>query len=109
MLIIGMCRNLAAYATCMSSLQQCHMMTNTAGRSGEEAGKLQEMYSKLSKRSTLNILFRAVTVVPMHTSIHSSVDLCNKSEVNQGTLFAISRLFLLPSMAENSSSIYNNH
>ena len=51
-----------------------------------EMGKLQEMYSRLSKWSTLNILLRAVTVVPMRTSIHSAVDLRNKSEVNQGTL-----------------------
>ena len=48
--------------------------------------KLQEMYSRLSERPTLNILFRTVTVVPMRTSVHSDVDLRNKSEVNQGTL-----------------------
>ena len=55
--------------------------------SGKEAGKkLQKMYSRLSERPTLNTLFRTVTVVPMRTSVHSDVDLRNKSEVNQGTL-----------------------
>ena len=73
--------------------------------SEKKLGKLQEMYSRLSKTSTLNILFRAVTVVPMCTSIHSAVDLHNKSEVD----FAILRLFSLPSMAVNYSSIYSNH
>ena len=44
--------------------------------SGKEAGKkLQEVYGRLSKRPTLNILFRTVTVVPMCTSVHSAVDL----------------------------------
>ena len=33
----------------------------------EKLGKLQ-MYGRLSKRSTLNILFRALTIVPMRTS-----------------------------------------
>ena len=55
----------------------------------EKLKKLQEMYSRLSKGFTLNILFRAVTVAPMRTSIHSAVDLRNKTEVNQGTLFTI--------------------
>ena len=41
----------------------------------------------------------------MCTSVHSAVDLRNKSEVKQGTMFAILRLFSLPSMAVNSSSI----
>ena len=54
--------------------------------SREKLVKLQEMYNKLSKRSALYILFRAVTVVPMHTSIHSAADLHNNSVVNQGTL-----------------------
>ena len=48
--------------------------------------KKLQMYSRLSKRPTINILFKMVTVVPMRTSVHSAVDLRKKSQVNQGTL-----------------------
>ena len=61
----------------------------------EKLEKLQEMYSRLSKRPTLNILFRAVTVVPMRTSIQSVVDLRKKSEVNQGTLLLLFKMIFL--------------
>ena len=47
-----------------------------------------------------------VTVVPMHTPIQSALGLCNKPGVNQGTCFAILRLFSSPSMVKGTVSPY---
>jgi hypothetical protein len=46
-----------------------------------------------------------VTVVPMRISLQSAMDLRIRSQVNQEALFAILRLFLLPSMAKYYSGI----
>ena len=58
--------------------------------------KLQDMHSTLSNRVIVKILYRVVTIVPMHTPIQSTLGLHYKPGVNHETCFAILRLFLLP-------------
>ena len=75
----------------------------------KKPGKLQQMYCRLSNMTIVKILFRSGNVVPMRTTIQTVLYLRTGSGMNQETLFAILRLFLLPSMTKYSGSIYSNH